>query len=72
MREMRGAGVMTVELIPMAIKPADIFTKILSRQMFEKHRKTVLNIVDDSDDGPTATALAERTFRRSGGCEPGG
>ena len=62
MREMRGAGVVTVELIPTAINPADIFTKILSRQTFEKHRKTVLNIMDDSDDGPTATALAHDHF----------
>jgi hypothetical protein len=62
MREMRGAGVVTVELIPTAINPADIFTKILSRQTFEKHRKTVLNIMDDSDDGPTATALAHEHF----------
>ena len=62
MREMRGAGVVTVELIPTAINPADIFTKILLRQTFEKHRKTVLNIMDDSDDGPTATALAHEHF----------
>ena len=62
MREMRGAGVVAVELIPTAINPADIFTKVLSRQTFEKHRKTVLNIMDDSDDGPTATALAHEHF----------
>eukprot|EP00966_Prymnesium_polylepis_P255922 5912093-Prymnesium_polylepis.1 len=37
MREMRGAGTVTVELVPTAINPADIFTKILSRQVFEKH-----------------------------------
>ena len=40
MREMRGAGIVTVELVPTAINPADLFTKILSRQVFEKHRKT--------------------------------
>ena len=43
MRELRGAGIVTVELVPTAINPADIFTnKILSRQVFEKHRKTIL------------------------------
>ena len=43
MRELRGAGVVTVEHVPTDSNPADIFTKILSRQVFEKHRKTVLN-----------------------------
>ena len=42
MREMRGAGIVTVELIPTELNPTDLFTKILSRQVFEKHRKTVL------------------------------
>eukprot|EP00966_Prymnesium_polylepis_P189464 4390024-Prymnesium_polylepis.1 len=32
MRELRGAGMVTVELVPTDINPADIFTKILSRQ----------------------------------------
>ena len=41
MRELRGAGMVTVELVPTEINPADIFTKILSRQVFERHRKTV-------------------------------
>ena len=53
MRELRGAGVVTVELVPTAINPADIFTKILSRQVFEKHRKTILN---SSDVDPAACA----------------
>ena len=42
MRELRGAGMVTVELVPTEINPADIFTKILSRQVFDRHRKTVL------------------------------
>ena len=41
MRELRGAGLVTVEHIPTEINPADLFTKILSRQVFEKHRRTV-------------------------------
>jgi len=61
MRELRGAGVVTVEHIPTEINPADIFTKILSRQTFEKHRRTVLNLV-----GTDVPAV------RGGGCEPGG
>ena len=28
--------------------PADLFTKILSRQPFEKHRKYVLNLAGDT------------------------
>eukprot|EP00966_Prymnesium_polylepis_P259827 6002168-Prymnesium_polylepis.1 len=32
---MRGAGTCTVELVPTEINPSDIFTKILSRQVFE-------------------------------------
>ena len=33
--------------IPGDTNPADLFTKILTRQPFEKHRKTVLNIAGD-------------------------
>ena len=53
---MRGAGIVTVELVPTAINPADIFTKILSRQVFEKHRKTILNL---SDTAPAACGAQE-------------
>ena len=44
MRELRGAGVVTVNHTPGVANPADLFTKILSRQVFEKHRKFVLNL----------------------------
>ena len=44
MRELRGAGIVTVKYVPTDENTADIFTKILSRQPFEKHRKTVLNL----------------------------
>ena len=40
MRELRGAGVTTVRHIPGETNPADLFTKILSRQPFEKHVKS--------------------------------
>ena len=43
MRELRGAGEVVVRHIPTADNCADLFTKILSRQPFEKHRKVVLN-----------------------------
>ena len=34
---------MQVNYVPTAENPADLFTKILGRQVFEKHRATVLN-----------------------------
>ena len=40
---MRGAGLVTVKYLGTEENTADIFTKILDRQPFEKHRKTVLN-----------------------------
>ena len=40
---MRGAGTVEVSHIPTDKNPADLFTKVLSRQVFEKHRATVLN-----------------------------
>ena len=53
MRELRGAGVVTlvvtVRHIPGDTNPADLLTKILSRQPFEKHRKLVLNTPGDVD-----------------------
>ena len=49
MREMRGAGIVTVTHVPTEVNPADIFTKILSRQLFERHRRTVLNLTEDAD-----------------------
>ena len=47
MRELRGAGRVVVKHIPGVDNPADLFTKILSRQPFEKHRKTTLNLAAD-------------------------
>ena len=43
MRELRGAGVVKVNHMPGEANPADLFTKILGRQVFEKHRKVILN-----------------------------
>ena len=48
MRELRGSGVVTVRHIPGDQNPADLFTKVLSRQPFEKHRKVVMNLPGDT------------------------
>ena len=47
MRELRGAGVVNVDLVPTDDNPADLFTKILSKQAFRKHRDTVMNLSAD-------------------------
>ena len=44
MRELRGAGVVTVKHVPTDLNPADLFTKVLGRQVFEKFRRIVLNL----------------------------
>ena len=44
MREMRGAGTVTVRYVPTNDNTADMFTKVLDRQPFEKHRRTVFNL----------------------------
>ena len=48
MRELRGAGRVNVVHVPGDQNEADLFTKILTRQVFEKHRKTVLNLPGDT------------------------
>ena len=58
MRELRGAGVVTVRHIPGDSNPADLFTKILTRQPFEKHRKFVLNLPGNSGVDQTRAAAA--------------
>ena len=44
MRELRGAGRVSVKYVPTGDNTSDIFTKVLSRQPFEKHRRVVLNL----------------------------
>ena len=48
MRELRGAGRVVVKHIPGETNPADMFTKVLGRQVFERHRKTVMNLPGDT------------------------
>jgi hypothetical protein len=55
MRELRGLGVVTVAHVPTAENPADLFTKVLDKQPFDKHRKTVHNL-----SGDTGTNYARR------------
>ena len=42
MRDLRGAGVTNVSLVSGDSNPADLFTKIVSKQLFDKYRKFVL------------------------------
>ena len=48
MRELRGAGVVSVRHISGEANPADLYTKVLGRDAFEKHRKFVLNLAGDT------------------------
>ena len=60
MRELRGAGRVVVRHMPGDTNPADLFTKILPRQAFERHRKFVLNLPGDTgvEFGHRARAVA--------------
>ena len=44
MREMRGAKIVTVKYIPTNENTADLWTKVLARQLFEKHRRVAFNL----------------------------
>ena len=60
MRELRGAGTMNVKHINGESNPADMFTKILSRQVFEKHCKFVMNLA-----GATMAGASDGVFARA-------
>ena len=60
MRELRGAGRVVVRHMPGESNPADLFTKILPRQPFEKHRKFVMNV-----PGDTGVEQARRAVRHA-------
>ena len=77
MRELRGAGVVNVKWVSTDANPADLFTKVLGRQVFEKHRRTVLNVAASEtiesmrasrckhDEAPEPTTAAFATKRRA-------
>ena len=65
MRELRGAGIVSVKLIPTETNPADLFTKVLSRQLFERHRATTLNLAGASDHAERESHDGDS--RRAGG-----
>ena len=65
MRELRGAGIVSVKLIPTETNPADLFTKVLTRQLFERHRATTLNLVGAS--GNAERESHDGDSRRAGG-----
>ena len=66
MRELRGAGRVNVRHIPGETNPADLFTKILTRQPFEKHRKTVLNLAGDTGVEHARRVARDASSRRDG------
>ena len=66
LREMRGAGLVTVVHVRTEDNPADIFTKILPRQTFEKHRRTILNLTDDAPEVPAAALGIIRDYKVAG------
>ena len=67
MRELRGAGVVQVHHIPTEQNPADLFTKVLGRQLFEKHRATVLGM---GSKGWNGSAKFESSLDKTAiGCE---
>ena len=43
MRELRGAGMFTVKYLETSENTADLFTKVLDTQTFQRHRDTVYN-----------------------------
>ena len=57
MRELRGAGTVVVKHIPTDANPADMFTKVLTRQVFERHARVVMNWA--ADERPPDERIAQ-------------
>jgi hypothetical protein len=67
MRELRGEGRVVVRHIPGETNPADLYTKILSRQPFEKHRKFSLNLAADLGLETSRTSAVSRASSQRDG-----
>ena len=72
MRELRGAGVVNVILVTGDTNPADMFTKIVSKQLFDKYRKFVTRrargaVVDEHRAPPYNKRSGHGVARRAGG-----
>ena len=44
MRELKGAGAISLNMVVGDFNPADLFTKVVSKQLFDKFRKFVLGL----------------------------
>jgi len=71
MRELRGLGVVTVARAPTAENPADIFTKVLDKQPFDKHRKFVHNLSGDTGANYACRAKSKLIGARRSGLRRG-
>ena len=56
--------------IPGESNPADLFTKILSRQLLEKHRKVTLNLPGDTGIEYARRAARDVSSQRDGTSAP--
>ena len=60
MRELRGKAIVKVGYIPTDENTADIFTKVLDCQPFEKHRRTAMNLPVPGGSGLEKAQAAAR------------
>ena len=63
MRELRGAGIVVVKKVPTEFNPADLFTKVLGRHDFEKHRRHVMNLDAAAGNSRLAQERRERAAK---------
>ena len=56
-------SVVTVDYVPTDLNPGDLFTKVLKRQPFERHRRAVMNC--SPSEGGVEEAASYAKLRRS-------